>query len=160
MCDGSIACVVRFIKNVPHARGSHTPDRRSFCPSDWPGQVKLKVIAIVRGRPKPSEETAGACRQQPSPAKFSPRRCQAQALACVFCTTRQWYACYTSSQHPSIAPSSLDYSEWIRPSLATTRRNPCIPSATTCNPIKLVPSCWRQPDNEIYTFAFGHSGCT
>ena len=25
-----IACIVRFIKNVPHASGSHTPDRRPF----------------------------------------------------------------------------------------------------------------------------------
>ena len=29
-CGGATGAAVRFIKNVPHASGSHTPDRRPF----------------------------------------------------------------------------------------------------------------------------------
>ena len=68
------------IKNVPHASGIHTPDRRSI-PLDWSGQVKITIHQLLscEGPPERSTETAGACRR--SPAHPSPRRRQVQAQA-------------------------------------------------------------------------------
>ena len=77
-----------FRKEFPACTRQPEPRRAMLCPSDWPGQMVLPIIVMVRGPLELSPGTAGACRQQPAlpflPLRSVPSPSQLQAQAQSF----------------------------------------------------------------------------